>query len=117
MNPHKSDMLAAVITEFDLHTLAYVGQDPEMEIKLTERLAGRKVEPPGEDLADVIFLDEYGDNPEGAIAACEQKVKPQGFLMGSKFDHKNIDVMRAVANCYNLMFVQTGPGGVWAVRK
>lgn len=117
MNPHKADMLAAVITEFDLHTLAYVGQDEEMEPKLMERLAGRKVEPPGENPADVIFLDEYGENPVGAIQACEERVANGGFLMGSKFNHQNVDIMRAVANCYNLMFVQTGPGGVWAVRK
>lgn len=117
MNPHKADMLAAVITEFDLHTLAYVGQDEEMETALMERLQGRKVEPPGDNPADVIFLDEYGDDPVAAIQACEKLVKPQGFLMGSKFTHQNIEIMRAVADCYSLMFVQTGPGGVWAVRK
>ena len=116
MNEHKTDMLAAVIGEFDLTTVAYVGSDEDFPDELLKRL-DKEIEPPGENLADVVYLDDYGPDRKVAIDACFSKVKEGGFLLGSGFLHKDVDTMRAVADSFNLMHVQVGPAGTWCVRK
>lgn len=110
----KVDMLVAVISEFDLNTVAYLGKDDGFEAALLEKL-DKDISGPEGDTADVVYIDEYADQPEAVIQAVFHKA--HGFLMGSKFDHDHIDVMRAVANLFNLAFVQVGPSGVWCVRR
>lgn len=112
---HETDMPAAVIDEFELDTMAYIGDDETFGEELLKRVE-RQVQP-ATDSADVVFIDDYMDSPEDIIPACFERVNQGGFLMGSKFDHQHLDVQRAVAVCFNLMHVQTGPAGVWCVRK
>ena len=108
MNPHKADMLAAVMDEFDLHTVAYIGKDEDFPGALVERLGEREVESPGDEKADCVFLDDYPEDIVGAIKLAFSKVREGGFLLGSE---------RGVAECFNLMLCQVGPAGVWCVRK
>lgn len=116
MNGHRIDLLAGLIDAFDLKTLAYVGADPDIPALLAER-TDKEVEPPGDDLADVIYLDEYSEDPVAFIGTCWDRVKPEGFLAGSRFHHKDVEIMNAVADSFNLMDVQVGPDGGWCVRK
>ena len=115
MNQHPTDMVAAVIDEYNLETMAYLGDDEEFGQELLKRV--EKDVKPATDMADVVFIDDYRESPDELIPACFERVNRGGFLMGSKFDHQNIDVERAVAKAFNLMFVLTGPGSTWCIRK
>ena len=117
MSENKTDMLAAVMEEFELHTLAYIGEEEDFGEQLAERVGEREIKGPGEAEADCVFLDKYGEEPGGSIALAYSKVKEGGFLLGADFNHKNIDVMDAVAEIFNLMLVQVGPCSVWCIRK
>jgi len=112
----RTSMLTAVIQEFDLHSVMYVGNDDAFLQELTDN-SDRKLESPGDDDADVVFLDEYGTDPNKAIEIGFGKTKAGGFLMGSKYDHSTKEVQYSVAEAFNLALVQIGPEGVWCVRK
>lgn len=114
MSKHKADMLAAVIDEFQLSTVAYIGNDETFGDSLRERTE-RELDGPGDNTADVTYLDDYGEAPRAAIQVAFEK--SHGFVMGSQYDHQHIDVMRAVAEAFNLACVQVGPCGVWCVRR
>jgi len=117
MSDHKTDMLAAVMDEFDLHTLAYIGDDEEFAGELAARIKEREVYGPGDDKADCVFVDNYTDDPDNTIKIAYSKVKEGGFLLGSQYAHSSIEIMRAVSRAFNLMLVQVGPRAVWCVRK
>ena len=112
----RSDMLSAVIQEFDLHTVMYIGEDEEFLNSLTQSV-DRPLESPGDDDADVVFLDQYGDDPNQAIGIGFGKTKEGGFLMGSGYNHETKEIQYAVAEAFNLALVQIGPESVWCVRK
>lgn len=112
----RSDMLAAVIQEFDLHSVMYVGSDDEFLQSLTQSV-DRELQSPGEGDADAVFLDDYGDDPKKAIEVGFGKTKEGGFLLGSGFNHETKEVQYAVAGAFNLALVQIGPESVWCVRK
>ena len=66
---------------------------------------------------DLVFIDaahDY-DNVMADIEAWYPKVKHGGLLTGHDFKHTFVGVMRAVADNFNLMHVQTFPDSVWAV--
>ena len=113
---HKADMIAAIIDEFELNTIGYVGTDGEDFGKALLEKSGRELSPP-EGEADICFIDEYGDDPVGVIGSIFQEVRPGGFICGSGYAHATKEIMEAVAEIFSLVLVQVGPAGVWAVRK
>lgn len=117
INAHKTDMLAAVITEFGLRTVAYIGSDDDFPDALVQRIGEHEISGPGEGLADAVYLDQWGEDPAGDIGIAMTKVKPGGFLFGSEYLHSNLPVMEAVAQQFNLMYVQVGPAGTWCIQK
>jgi len=112
----RTSMLTAVIQEFDLHSVMYIGDDDAFLEELTTTV-DRQLESPGDDDADVVFLDQYGEDPNKAIEIGFGKTKSGGFLMGSKYNHETKEVQYSVAEAFNLALVQIGPEGVWCVRK
>lgn len=116
INPNKADLPAAVIDEFELDTIGYVGKDGEsFGNALTERTE-RKLSQP-EEQADLVFIDDYGEDPVKIIGACFTQVRTGGFLCGSQYAHSTKEIMEAVAVLFSLVLVQVGPAGVWCVRK
>ena len=67
---------------------------------------------------DLIFIDcahDY-DSVLEDIARWTPKLKDGGILSGHDFQHSFPTVMRAVADSFNLMFVETAPDSVWWIR-
>ncbi len=116
----KIDFVVSVAKEFGLHSVGYVGEDVQTAEAIHKALEEHGVAGPFKDGADLMFLDRcYGDNPVVAIAAGWAGVRPGGFLMGTDYSHdeRGLSVQRALAEGFNLMTIQIGPAGVWAVRK
>lgn len=119
-NGQKTDFVTSVAREFGLHAVGYVGGDEATAKAIHDALQDHGVTGVVDGKADLVFLDEcYGDLPQAAIAAGWGMVKVGGFLMGTHYGHDDVGlpVQRALAEGFNLMSIQIGPAGVWAVRK
>jgi len=116
--PISTDFVIAVAEQFGIDTFAYVGTDEVFPAEVQERMPTLKGPENGK-RAGVVFLDDcYGDKPADVIRAGAVAVEPGGFLMGTGFNHSDEGrpVQFALAQLYNLMMVQVGPGGIWAIR-
>jgi hypothetical protein len=67
---------------------------------------------------DLIFIDAAHDYESVLedIALWRPKVRNGGILSGHDFQHSFPSVMRAVADSFSLMVVNTAPDSVWWVR-
>jgi predicted O-methyltransferase YrrM len=72
----------------------------------------------GDNSQDLIFIDAAHDYDSVIqdIHLWAPKVKENGILAGHDFQHKFPSVMRAVADSFNLMRVQTAPDSIWWIR-
>ena len=84
-------------------------------LRRTSKAATHSVE---DDSQDLIFLDAAHDY-ESVMEDIElwmPKVRGGGILAGHDFQHSFPTVMDAVADSFNLMFVEVMPDSVWWVR-
>lgn len=113
-----SDFVIAVVEQFGIDTFAYVGSDEAFPQEIAERMPALKGPEKGK-RAGVVFLHAcYGDKHKEVIQAGAIAVEPGGFLMGTDYTHNDEGrpVQNALAELFNLMMVQVGPGGIWAIR-
>lgn len=111
----RMEMPAAIIKQFDLHSVNQIGDEEGFYNELNETLQGHEIHE--EEFADAVFLTEYGDDTAGAIEEAFEYVKPNGFLFGLWYDHQHVEVQRSISALFPLYTVSVGPGAVWAVRK
>ena len=122
---HKATLLAAVIQEFELKCVAYIGSDETFNDVLLELLGDYELQGLPEDeegrpipaSADAVYVDEWGNDPLKAIDTAMQLIRPGAFLFGSEYLHSNLPVMSAVEERFNLMRVQVGPAGTWCTQR
>ena len=122
---HKAELLAAVILEFNLKHIAYIGTDDTFDVTLKELLgdyemAGLPEDEEGRPIpasADAVYLDAWDGDFEKAIEMAMSLVRPSAFLLGSEYLHSNLPVMEAIESSFNLMRVQVGPAGSWCVQR
>jgi len=119
----RMEMPAAIIKQFDLHSVNQIGDEEGFYNELNEALQGHEIHE--EEFADAVFLTEYGDDTAaeygddtaGAIEEAFEHVNPNGFLFGLWYDHQHVEVQRSISALFPLYTVSVGPGAVWAVRK
>ena len=113
------DFIVSICEVFEMKSLAYVGADLEVAEGLPKLIPG--LEGPRPDgKSDIVFLDRcYAEHPKDVIIAGMEMTAPGGFLMGTNYAHdeESLPVQAALADIFNLMMLQVGPGQVWAIRK
>lgn len=71
------------------------------------------------ELFDLVHIGVHGSEDEvsSAISRGYRRLAADGWITGTHFSHRSIDVQRAIANHFNLLHVACAEGAVWMFQK